>query len=241
VEIVILGLLTLVASIILGVTGFGFAVFLMGFFSLIVGIVDANVLITFLGIPIPIYMFIPLRKHIKWNIMGKIIIGTALGLPLGVWGIVRIQEWIMMLSLGIFIILYLGFDIFIKKLYNKKTPMVFGYIAGAVGGAFAGGFAAGGPPVVAFLSSLDVNKYELKAHILLFIIFATFYKVIFLFLYGLVTVQGIMYSAILVVPSFIGVFIGMYFFKRISSHTFQWIVQAVLFVIAIVTIIKAVT
>lgn len=74
-ELIALSLLTVIASFIAGVSGFGFAVFLMSFFPIILGVKDANVLVFLAGIAITIYMFVPLRTKVKWWVVVRVLAG----------------------------------------------------------------------------------------------------------------------------------------------------------------------
>lgn len=238
-ELVILSLLALAAGVVFGATGFGFAVVLMGFYPLILGVRSANVVVTLIGLIVPVYLILPLLGELRWRVLMPVVIGTIVGIPVGVWGLVRLNETVLMRSLGIFIILYLGYVIFLKARLNYKTPVHVGYAAGAVGGAFAGAFTAGGPPVVAFLASLELTKHELKANILAFIVFATVYKVFFFFYHDLMTWKMVIYAVVLLLPTFAGVIAGQKLFDRISTPLFQRVVQALLLVSAVYMVVGA--
>ncbi|MEX2445630.1 MAG: sulfite exporter TauE/SafE family protein [Alkalispirochaeta sp.] len=227
------------AGVVLGATGFGFAVVLMGFYPLLLGVRSANVVVTLIGLIVPIYLIYPLLGDLRWKVLMPVVVGTVLGIPLGVWGLVRLDETVLMRALGIFIALYLGYDIFLKARLNYRTPSQMGYLAGVVGGAFAGAFTAGGPPVVAFLASLDLTKHQLKANILAFIVFATVYKVFFFAYHELMTWKMVIYAAVLLLPTFAGVIAGQKLFDRISTPLFQRVVQALLLTSALYMVVGA--
>jgi uncharacterized membrane protein YfcA len=239
-EIVVLSLLTTVAAFVAGVSGFGFAVFLMSFFPLILGIKDANVLVSLAGIAITLYMFVPLRRKVKWGVVARVLTGMAFGIPAGVWILVRVDENILAIGLGTFILLYIVYDILIRHRFKKHVPLYFGYFAGLLGGGFAGAITAGGPPIVAFLSSLEYDKETTKANVLAYITIASLYKVVFLLHYDLVTGQILMYTAILLIPSFAGMLAGKAVFNRLSNELFRRVVLGILFGAAIIILLKGV-
>lgn len=238
-QLLLLAPLTFGAAIVFGATGFGFAVLLMGLFPIIIGIKDANVVVTLLGIVLPLYLLYPIRHYIRWRVLAPVLVATAVGIPLGVWGLVRFPESIMMRSLGAFLILYLAYDLFIKGRLGKSVSPAFGYVAGGLGGAFAGAFTAGGPPVVAYFTSLDLGKHALKANILVFIFLTVIYKIGFFIYHGLITVETIEVAAVLLVPSFLGMFVGQFLFSRMPTKLFQRVVQALLFLSAVYMILTA--
>jgi uncharacterized membrane protein YfcA len=240
IEILILALLTVVASFIAGVSGFGFAVFLMAFFPILLGVKDANVLVSLAGIPITIYMFVPLRKKAKWWVVARVLAGMAVGIPAGVWILVRVNERYLAIGLGIFILLYVFYDLLLRQRIKNGVPLFFGYFAGFIGGAFAGAITAGGPPIVAFFSSLDYDKETTKANVLAYITVASLYKLIFLIVFRLITRQMLVYSGFLLVPTFVGMLAGKAVFDRISNVMFRRVVLGILFGAAIIIIVKTV-
>ncbi len=238
-EILVLSLLTIIASFIAGVSGFGFAVFLMSFFPIFLGVKDANVLVSLAGIAFTVYMFVPFRRKVRWWIVARVIAGMAVGIPAGVWVLVRIDERFLSIGLGTFIILYVVYDLLFRHRIKKQVPLIFGYFAGFLGGAFAGAITAGGPPIVAFFSSLKYDKETTKANLLAYITVALLYKAVFLVYYRLITQQMLVYTAVLLIPSFIGMLGGKAVFTRISNDVFRKVVLGILFIAAVVILVKA--
>ena len=240
-ELLILSLLTVAASFILGVTGFGFAVFLMGFFPLILGIKTSSVLVSIAGLPIVIYLVVPMIKHIHWKVFGIVVAGLLAGTPVGVWLLVKLDERYLMIGLGLFLILYLVYDVFIRARTRGRLPLFVGFLAGLLGGGFGGAFNTSGPPVVAYLSSFNLDKHTVKATILAYITLGTIYKIGFLIHNQMITRSILVYTAVLLVPSFIGMFLGKMVFAKISTIVFRRATQGILGVISILMIVKGVT
>ncbi|MHC4103684.1 MAG: sulfite exporter TauE/SafE family protein [Planctomycetota bacterium] len=237
-EIIVLSLLTIIASFIAGVSGFGFAVFLMGFFPIFLGVKDANVLVSLAGIAFTVYMFLPFRRKVRWWIVARVFAGMAIGIPAGVWILVRVDERFLTIGLGSFIILYIVYDLLFRHRIKKQVPLFFGYFAGFLGGAFAGAITAGGPPIVAFFSSLEYDKETTKANLLAYISVASLYKAVFLVYYSLITKQMLVYTAYLTVPSFIGMFAGRAVFNKMSNDVFRRVVLGILFAAAVIILLK---
>jgi uncharacterized membrane protein YfcA len=239
-ELLALSLLTVVASFVLGVTGFGFAVVLMGFFPLVIGIKSASVLVAFVGLPILFYLLIPLIKHIEWKALLRVLIGLGAGTPLGIWVLIRIEEGYLMIGLGVFLVFYLAYDALVHARTKRRLPRFVGYVAGFIGGAFGGAYNTNGPPVVAYVSSLHLEKHVAKATILAYIAFAALYKLGFLVYKGMITRQMLLYAAVLLGPTFAGMLLGKLVFNRVSSTAFRWAVQGLLLAIAILMIVKGI-
>jgi len=232
-QTVLISGLALGAGVVFGSTGFGFAVVLMAVYPFIIGITSANVVITLVGLIMPAYLLYGLLGKIRWGLLSRVFVGAAVGIPLGVQGLVHLDEALLTFSLGIFLIVYVLYDIFLKPRLRGDVPRSVGYLSGGVAGAFMGAFTAGGPPVVAYLASMDLEKHELKATIVAFVLLATIYKVLFLFFQGMVTTAMLIQVAIILPPTFAGVLIGQLVFRWISSPIFNRLVQFTLLVSAI--------
>lgn len=239
-ELLTLSLLAVAASFVLGLTGFGFAVLLMAFFPFIIGIRSASVLVGIAGLPIAFYLLVPLIRHTDWKVLLRVMIGLAIGTPVGVWALVRVEERYLMIALGAFLVLYLTYDTLARVQAQPGLPRWVGYAAGFVGGAFGGAFNTNGPPVVAYVSSLKLDKHAAKATILLYITLGALYRVGFLVYTGLITRQILLYAAVLLGPTFAGMFVGKLVFERVSSTAFHWALQALLLAVAVLMIVNGI-
>ena len=132
------------------------------------------------------------------------------------------------------------YDLLLRHRIKNQIPLFFGYFAGFIGGAFAGAITAGGPPIVAFLSSLEYDKETTKANLLAYITVASLYKVVFLIYYRLITQQMLVYTSLLLIPSFAGMLAGKAVFDKISNVMFRRVVLGILFGAALIIILKAV-
>jgi uncharacterized membrane protein YfcA len=231
-------LLSFAAATLQGITGFGFAVLLMGFFPILIGVRTANVLVSLVGTAVVLYLFVPLRRFVVRKHLLPVLVGTAVGIPLGVLLLVRLDERVITVSLGVFLIAYLLFELFVRERLQAHPPRWLGYVAGLLGGSFGGAFTSGGPPIVAYLSSLDLEKTAAKATILALIVIASLYKVALLLAYRLVTVEVLRYAAVVLIPAFLGTLVGVRLFRRFSARVFRRIVQGLLLVTALTLILK---
>ena len=93
-------------------------------------------------------------------------------------------------------------------------------------------------PIVAFFSSLEYDKETTKANVLAYITVASLYKAVFLVYYSLITKQMLVYTAYLIVPSFIGMFAGRAAFNRISNNVFRKVGLGILFAAAVIILVK---
>ena len=219
-------------------TGFGFAIFLMGFFPMIIGVKSSSVLVTTVGLAVIIYLLIPLIRYINWKILAVVVAGLLVGTPIGVTLLVRLNEPLLMIGLGLFLILYLIYDVFIRSKTDFEFSPFAGFIFGLLGGGFGGAFNTSGPPVVVYLSSLNLDKHAAKATILAYITLGTIYKLGILIYNDLITADILKFTAVLVIPSFIGMLLGKSAFSKISTLASRRVTQAIIATASVLTILK---
>jgi uncharacterized membrane protein YfcA len=94
----------------------------------------------------------------------RVLIGTALGAPLGVLLIAKLDARIILTALGLFLIAYAVYNLFNLRLPEIRQPkwdFSFGLASGILGGAYN----TGGPPLVIYGTSLGWTSEEFKANL----------------------------------------------------------------------------
>lgn len=238
-QLLFLGGATLLAAFVMSLAGFGYGLVSMGLYPFLVSIVDANVLASLLALPVIILNLTPLVRHLRWKLLLPIILGTAAGTPLGVWGLIRLPERILLFGLGAVILVALVLTEVRKKAADRAPHVPAALGVGLVGGAFGGAYSVSGPPVTLYLTSLLDDKREIKAHLLGYFLVQILYRLIFLAIGGAVSVDHIKTAVFLVVPLALGISAGMFLFWKIPSSKVRRITQAILAVSGIMLMIKA--
>ena len=238
-HIAILGAVTLASAMVMSLAGFGFGLVSMSFFPLFMPLIDANIMASLLAIPVILMNLIPLRRYLRLRTLLPIIVGTAVGVPVGIWGLVRLEERVLLIGLGIVILVALAVgEIAAKgKAREPSTPVAFG--AGLIGGAFGGAYSISGPPVALYLTSVLDGKKELKANLLLYFLLQIGFRFVLLVSGGLATFEHVKTAGLLVLPLFGGIGIGMALFNRVSSPAMRRITQGLLVFSSAMLIIKA--
>ena len=111
--------------------------------------------------PVIVFNLVPLRGYLRWRLILPIVLGTAAGTSVGVWGLIRMPERALLVGLGIVILVALALSEIRRKPGSRKpnTPLALG--VGVVGGAFGGAYSVSGPPVTLYLTSLLDDKHEI--------------------------------------------------------------------------------
>jgi uncharacterized membrane protein YfcA len=144
------------------------------------------------------------------------------------------------LALGVIVVVYLVYDMFLRKRKPERLPLPVSFTLGAAAGAFTGAISLPGPLVLIYVSSLRMKKYELKASVLFMFLGFTLYKLPLLWLNGLLTEQVFRLSAILALPTLAGILLGIYAFERTPSAAFANLLRLLLAGSAVLLITRAV-
>jgi uncharacterized protein len=216
--------------------GFGFGLVAMSVLPWFVGMRSASVLVTlfsFVNLTASLY---PLRRHVRAATLLPLLAGLAVGVPLGVFLLVSLDEVLLKRLLGAAIILYLGVDILVLSRLTVRLPRWAGVVAGVVGGALGGAFSTAGPPGVVYINCMRLDKEETKATILCYLLATTTYKLPFLIAGGLVTGELLLRSAIWLAPVALATLAGVRLFARMSTAAFGTALRVLLAASAVVLI-----
>ena len=129
--------------------GFGGALFSMPLLTLVVGIEVATPLYGLVGWTTTLMVMGTSWRAAKLHLVWRLMIGTLVGIPLGVWLVRYLPPAILVKGLGICLMifgLYRLLALPVPPLYRLSWAYLFGLIAGVLGGAYN----TGGPPVVVY-------------------------------------------------------------------------------------------
>jgi uncharacterized membrane protein YfcA len=230
---------TLAASFISGLSGFGFGLVAMAVLPLLMGIKLANAFVSFCGLAIFASLTIPLRRHIAWKALFPLLIGTALGVPIGVYVLVNLHEHILLKILAGFIISYVAFTLLTQNRTHFRMDRRWGYLAGFAGGIISGALSAGGPPVIMYCDSLDLGKEGFKATLQAYFALMILYKIPLFYITGLLTAElgrSLLYYSPFAAA---GTVCGVLLFHRLSDRWFRRIVLILLTAFAVIMMIKS--
>jgi len=138
------------AAFVRSALGFGDAVIAMPLLAMLVGLRTASPLVAFLGPTISLLILARGWRRVDLRSAARLVAASALGIPIGVYGLARLPEEPLKIVLGALIFLYGVFGLARPGLRFKKEktwiPWAVGWAAGVLGGAYN----TNGPPVVAY-------------------------------------------------------------------------------------------
>jgi len=208
------------AAFIRGVTGFGFALILAPILLLILTPANAVVVNLFLGLISNILVLFYSFKKVDLKKILPMVIGSALGIPLGAWIIILIEPAALKILIGgvtVSCAVLLALD-FSRTFHHEKLGSS---VAGFLSGVLSSSASLGGPPVVLFMHNQNWQKDVIHSSLAVYFLFACFWSLIALYMSGLVDTQIIVEAASLTPALLSGVGLGIMFFHRINARYFR--------------------
>lgn len=236
-EIILIGLIIFLAAFNQGLTGFGFALTSIPLLSMVVGIKEAIPLAALCGFVVNIYLTIQLKSHIDFSDIKFLILGSVMGIPLGVFFLSEADENLILKLLALVILLFVLINIapFIKpfKLTNK-WGIFFGFFSGMLGGAFN----TNGPPILIYFYLKDWDKFKQKASITGFFIVTSTLIVSSHAISGFTTQLVITHAAYALPFLVTGLLLGSFTFPKISSKLYRKLILLFLTTMSLVLLIQ---
>ena len=215
---VLIALIALCGSYIQSVTGFGFGIFVMMFFPVLLQYTEANVLSSLLGIFTSLAMVIQMRRLINW----KNILFPLLGCLLATYGAVNFikrqeNELLLMLLGAVLLLLSVYFFFFSGKL-RLRPSWYAGLTAGVLSGVMGGMFSMGGPPVVIYFLQSEEDSDHYLATISGYFVCSNLISITTKGMAGFVTSQVLLAFAVGAIGMAAGAFVGKKTRERVPAR-----------------------
>ena len=239
-EFLIILIIVFIASIIRGFNGFGFSATCISGFSFILPAIEIVPIILILEVFISVFMIPYIWNKIDWNFVFKLLIGIALGSPIGLYLLKYLSPETTHLSVCLIIIF---FSILLMRGYTNKSinndqSKIF---TGVISGALNGLTTLGGMPVALFLLITSIQPAIIRGSLAALFFLTDVYAFILSFFAGIVDMTTIYRTIPLIIILPIGVFIGNKFFIKSKEELYRKVVFYFLIVISIFGIFRIIS
>lgn len=200
--------------------GFGGALTTMPLITLLLPLKMAAPMSVIVGTATALYATWLSRKETQWKSALVLILFSFAGIPVGIYALSYLPDYIMKIGLGGFLILYSFYSLFIPRLpvYDKNwIAMPIGVIAGALGSAFS----TNGPPVVIYGMLRNLAPAAFRGTLNAFFTANNIAIIGGLTTSGILTVSTIKLVLFCVPTMILGSLVGQYVHKRISVNVFR--------------------
>ena len=236
-EFLLILFIVFVASIIRGFNGFGFSATCISGFSFILPAIQIVTIILILEVFISIFMIPYIWNKIDWNFVFKLLIGIAIGSPIGLYLLKYLSPetthlYVCLIIIFFSILLMMGY--INKKINNNQSKIFTGIISGTLNGLTT----LGGMPVALFLLITSIQPAVIRGSLAALFFLTDIYAFALSFLAGIVDMTTIYRSIPLIIILPIGVFIGDKFFVKSKEALYRKVVFYFLIIISIIGIVR---
>ena len=214
-------LCVLVAAVVRGLTGFGFAAIAVVGLAMLGSLQQAVPLVLFLEVLSSLMLLRSALGEAHYPLLKRLLLAAACGVPCGIWLLTGIDS--SGLTLGVY-------------LARIRLPMGEGragaWLVGGSSGALIAAFSIGGPLVVAWLSHCGLRARALRATLIMFF-FAVDLAALAALAVALAIPPGTGRQALLMLPALLlGLWLGQQLFARIQAEQAARFTQWLLLVLA---------
>ena len=231
-EFLVILFIVFIASIIRGFNGFGFSATCISGFSFILPAIQIVPIILILEVFISIFMIPYIWNKIDWNFVFKLLIGIAIGSPIGLYLLKYLSPetthlYVCLIIIFFSILLMKGYVN--KKINNNQSKIFTGIISGTINGLTT----LGGMPVALFLLVTSIQPAVIRGSLAALFFLTDIYAFILSYFGGIVDMTTIYRTLPLILVLPLGVFIGNKFFIKSREKLYRKVVFYFLIIISI--------
>jgi len=232
-DIPTLSLIVLVAGLISGTTGFGFGLFTVGIFSLLMDVPRATAISSLVGLTSILANVWSTRRSIAWREAWPLLATGVPATAVGVYMLHSLPVADLRVSIAVMILIGSALTFWAppKPIIHGAWP--WGYLSGTVSGLFGGAINMGGPPLVFYTLLRGWDKGMCKGVFSIVFFAVSLVRIPLYALAGDITGHVLLTSLILIVPALLGTFVGARLFRRLSTRAFRYAATAVLVALAL--------
>jgi uncharacterized membrane protein YfcA len=221
-----------------GLSGFGSVLLALPLLAIFLDIKTVIPLAALYGVSITILLLVQLRRHLEWRKIYPLLMGAALGIPVGVFLLKRLNRDVILWVLGVFLVAYSLYGLFFKS-WRGNMRERWGYLFGFFGGCLGGAFGASGPAVIVYTSLQAWSKDTIKVTLQGFFVFSGLMVVSAHAMSGVTTVTILRFFVISLPTLIFGTYIGSYCYGMIGEQWYRKVMFILLAFLGVFMISKA--
>lgn len=174
-------------------------------------------------------------RDADWRIAKYLVIGSAIGLPAGLWWLTSLPaETTKLMALSVVLVLSIALLAKVRPRGLERTGAVFG--AGIVSGIVSGIAGVGGMVIVIFNFAVGQPPKKIRGTVVLYLLGSLVVSLFLYLAFGLFTKTALIRFGLLVGPAMAGVFIGTRFFSPESEKYYRVFCLGLLIALSLVGI-----
>lgn len=236
-EFISIGIILFLSTFVQGFTGFGFSLVAIPLLSIFLDtklIIIMNISYSFI---INIIVFKKYYKDARLMKILPLLISAILFTFVGVSYLQVINDFILKAIIGVLLII-VGITNNFGVKFDLKNPEKYYLPIGALSGLLNGLGGLSGPPVLMFLSNIDLNKSQFKATLSSYFLTMNIVAILIFAFKGLYTLDNLKVVGTQLPQVAIGTAVGVYASTKIEEKLFKRVVNAVIPIMGITIVWK---
>lgn len=225
-----------------GVTGFGYAIICMVLMSLFLEVKTAT--LAALVSTFPLYLIILHQAVIKnrvrldFRMIAVPLLGSITGRYFGVVVFEILSNQILMITLCVFMVILNIYFFFFSDRFKLKPTVANGVFAGLVSGFFGSLNNVGGPPMVAYMYSVEENRFKYTAYLQIIFGLGSLQSLIIHISVGNITESVLNLGIVGLMGISAGAGLGFKLFSRLDSKRLTMLIKCFILLSSLILIIK---
>lgn len=204
-----------------GLTGFGYGLVAIALLPMLMNLRDAITLAALLNLIVCASTFLSIRSHYTWRQGLGLVLGACLGVPVGTWLLVQLDESVLLRILGSMMLLFSANELIFVRARSSGLSPALAFPFGLVSGGLSGAFGVGGPPAIAFTYSQPWTKDQVAAVLQVVFGISALLRLLLLGHAGLVNTPVLFLGLSSLLPLLAAIALGHYFFSKISQSVLK--------------------
>ena len=226
------------AAVIRGFSGFGFSALVVAATGLVSDPLNAVAVVLFCEVVMTLQAANGIAGQVDWRRVWLLLAGAAVGLPLGVHGLIALGLDASRLVISLFILVMCGVLLAgwtLPREVRGWPNAVLGLASGVANGA-----AMAGLPVAAFFSAQPIPPKVFRATLIAYFAILDLFSLPVLFQAGLLTRDSVLATVFAVPLLLLGNHFGAYRFAKSAPKGFRRLAIGLLAVLAVLGLVKSV-
>lgn len=214
------------------ILGFGVALICVPLLIAVLGATSAAALVALFTIPLQLVVIWRYRHALTLRPIAGLILGSVVGIPVGVFLLSILSQRIILSALGIVLIGYALYSLLNLRLPEIRHP-AWGLAFGLVSGVLSGAYNTGGPPLVIYGTCRRWTSEQFKANLQALFTINSLIVAVAHATAGHIDAPVLQYTLIALPVIVLGSALGFWLSRRVNEATFRRAVLVFLIVMGV--------